>query len=108
HGWEAGVFYEEATGTLLCGDLFTQTGEHPAISVDSPIERTIATEDLFVYSCLGPATVPTVQRLAALDPSTLALMHGPAHTGPGGAWLGELAQAYADRIAAASAVPAVS
>ena len=23
HGWEARVLYEEATGTLLCGDLFT-------------------------------------------------------------------------------------
>jgi hypothetical protein len=24
---EAGVLYEEATGTLLCGDLFTQLGD---------------------------------------------------------------------------------
>ena len=24
HGWEAGLIYEETTGTLLCGDLFTQ------------------------------------------------------------------------------------
>ena len=23
HGWDAGVFFEETTGTLLCGDLFT-------------------------------------------------------------------------------------
>lgn len=107
HGWESGVFYEEVTGTLMCGDLFTQTGEHPAVSVDSPMERTIDAEDVFGYSCLGPATVPTVQRLAELDPSTLALMHGPAHVGSGGVWLGELAQAYADRIAAARVVPAV-
>src|SRR5262245_57257719 len=27
HGWEAGLMYEETTGTLLCGDLFTQYGE---------------------------------------------------------------------------------
>jgi flavorubredoxin len=27
HGWEAGVLYEESTGTLLCGDLFTQLGD---------------------------------------------------------------------------------
>ncbi len=26
HGWEAQVLYEETTGTLLCGDLFTQVG----------------------------------------------------------------------------------
>ena len=27
HGWDAGVIFEETTGTLLCGDLFTQIGE---------------------------------------------------------------------------------
>src|SRR4051794_74015 len=26
HGWEAGVMFEETTGTLLCGDLFSQVG----------------------------------------------------------------------------------
>ena len=29
HGWEAQVLYEETTGTLLCGDLFTQVGAAP-------------------------------------------------------------------------------
>ena len=32
HGWEAGVIYEEVTGTLLCGDLFTQVGDGPALT----------------------------------------------------------------------------
>jgi len=31
HGWDAGVMYEESTGTLLCGDLFTQLGDNPAL-----------------------------------------------------------------------------
>lgn len=106
HGWEAGVFYEETTGTLLCGDLFTQSGEHPAVSVDSPMERTIAAEDAFGYSCLGPSTVPTVERLALLEPTTLATMHGPAHVGPCGDWLRELGRSYADRIATANVVAA--
>ena len=26
HGWEAQVLFEETTGTLLCGDLFSQVG----------------------------------------------------------------------------------
>src|ERR1051326_989007 len=26
HGWDCGVLFDEATGTLLCGDLFTQGG----------------------------------------------------------------------------------
>ena len=28
HAWEARVLYEETTGTLLCGDLFTHLGQH--------------------------------------------------------------------------------
>ena len=29
HGWDAGVLFEETSGTLLCGDLFTHTGNGP-------------------------------------------------------------------------------
>jgi flavorubredoxin len=32
HGWEARVLFEETTGTLLCGDLFTHFGNGPAAS----------------------------------------------------------------------------
>ncbi len=106
HCWEAGVFYEETTRTLLCGDLFTQMGDEPAVSDGSPIDGTIAAEDAFGYSCLGPTTVPTVQRLAELEPTTLAMMHGPAHTGTGGSWLRELADVYADRIGSAATAAA--
>ena len=53
HGWEAGVFHEETTNTLLCGDLFTQIGEGSAISEDSPMEATIVAEDAFSYSSSG-------------------------------------------------------
>jgi hypothetical protein len=56
HGWEAGVLFEETTSTLLCGDLFTQTGDGPAICNDSPMEPTIAAEDVFGYSTLTPST----------------------------------------------------
>ena len=27
HAWDAGVYYDESTGTLLCGDLFTASGK---------------------------------------------------------------------------------
>ena len=100
HGWEAGVFYEETTGTLLCGDLFTQLGDGPAVSSDSPMHAAIIAEDTFGYSCLAPMTVPTVKRLAELEPTSLALMHGPAHNGDCGSWLRDLAGSYADRTAA--------
>ena len=97
HGWEAGVFFEETTSTLLCGDLFTQVGDGPAVRTDSPMEQTITAEDMFGYSSLAPSTVPTVERLAALAPTTLALMHGPTYQGDGASWLGDLATEYGRR-----------
>ena len=73
------------------------------MSNGSPMDGTIAAEDAFGYSCLGPACVPTVEHLAELDPSTLATMHGPADVGAGGMWLRDLAGSYADRIASSVA-----
>ena len=97
HGWESGVLFEETTSTLLCGDLFTQMGDEPALRTESPMEPTIAAEDFFTYSSLAPSTSTTVERLADLEPTTLALMHGPAYTGDGANWLRDLATDYRRR-----------
>lgn len=97
HGWEAGVLFEETTSTLLCGDLFTQLGDGAAISHDSPMEPAIAAEDMFGYSTLAPSTAPTVERLADLAPTTLALMHGPTYAGDGAQSLRDLATDYRRR-----------
>ncbi len=102
HAWEAGVLYDETTKTLLCGDLFTQLGRHDALSDSDPIERTIATEDVFHYSCLAPHSGATVRKLAELDVETLAVMHGPAYTGDCKTALLSLADDFDRRIAAAS------
>lgn len=32
HGWECGYFHDRTTGTLFCGDLFTQPGEEPVVT----------------------------------------------------------------------------
>lgn len=37
HGWDAGLLFEETTATLLCGDLFTATGEAEPLSTSSPV-----------------------------------------------------------------------
>ena len=103
HGWDAGVLYEETTGTLLCGDLFTQQGDGPAVDDGDIIGPAAAAEDAFGATALTPTTAPTIEGLAALRPSTLALMHGPAWTGDGEGALRELADLYAARLAAASA-----
>jgi flavorubredoxin len=94
HGWDAGVLYEETTGTLLCGDLFTQLGDGPALTTGDIVGPAIAAEDLFRYSALNPAMGDTLRRLAALAPKRLALMHGPSFEGDGAAALRALAADY--------------
>jgi flavorubredoxin len=94
HAWEAAVLYEEATGTLLCGDLFTQLGNGPALVDGDIVGPAIAGEDLFQYSSLNPGMGRTIRALAALSPRTLALMHGPSFAGDGGGALRALADDY--------------
>jgi flavorubredoxin len=98
HGWDAGVIYEESTGTLLCGDLFTQLGDGPALIDDDIVGPAIAAEDLFKYSSLNPSMGATIRGLAELSPHTLALMHGPSFSGDGAAALRALADNYDRRI----------
>lgn len=97
HGWDAGVMIEELTATLLCGDLFTQLGDGPAITHGDVVGPAIAAEDLFKYSALNPAMGATIQGLAAHSPRTLGLMHGPSFVGDGAAALCALAEDYEQR-----------
>jgi hypothetical protein len=102
HGWEARVLFEETTGTLLCGDLFTHLGNGPALTEKDILGPSEQAEDLFAYSTLAPTTPTTIDRLAALEPRTLALMHGSSFTGDCSAALHALADAYRRRMTAAS------
>src|SRR5215207_2485748 len=79
HGWDAGVYYDETTGTLLCGDLFTAVGKSKALVSSGLVGPAMLAEDMFSATCLTPQTAATMRRLAELEPTTLALMHGP-HT----------------------------
>jgi flavorubredoxin len=103
HGWDAGLLFEETTGTLLCGDLFTALGAHAVTTESDIVGPAIAAEDMFHGTALTPGTAPTIRRLAELQPSTLALMHGPAFTGDGAAALREIAGDYERRLDAALA-----
>jgi flavorubredoxin len=103
HGWESRVLYEETTDTLLCGDLFTQLGNGPALTTDDIIEAAGQAEDVFGASCLTPNTGPTIRRLAELSPSTLAVMHGSCFSGDGSAALLALADDYDNRLKRAGA-----
>ena len=101
HGWEAGVLYDETTRTLLCGDLFTQTGAYGATTTDDIVGPASAAEDMYSSFSLAPASGATIRGLADLDIDTLALMHGPAFTGDCSVALRDLADDIDKRMAAA-------
>lgn len=100
HGWDAGVLYEESTGTLMCGDLFTQLGNDRALTDGDIVGPASQAEDIFKYSSLNPAMGTTLRALSKLAPRTLALMHGPSFAGDGGAALAALADEYDRRLSA--------
>jgi hypothetical protein len=94
HGWDAGVMFEETTGTLLCSDLFTHVGNGPAITESDIVEQSIALERALHYTSLGPTTGATVRNLAAFKPKVLATMHGSSFSGDGAAALCALGDQY--------------
>jgi flavorubredoxin len=92
HAWECGYLFEETTRTLLCGDLFTQNGSGDAPIVDTDIlGPSTAFAKVMDYWARSPTTGAVLERLAALEPTTLACMHGHAWRGNGGKLLRELA-----------------
>jgi flavorubredoxin len=98
HAWDAGVYYDETTGTLLCGDLFTAVGKSKALVSSELVGPALLAEDMFAATCLTPQTGATMRRLAELAPTTLALMHGPSYAGDGATQLRGLADAYDERL----------
>jgi len=99
HGWDARVLYEEVTGTLFCGDLFSHLGGGPAVTTSDVVEPADAAETVFGATCLTPNTAPTIRRLAELEPRTLAIMHGSSFSGDGATALRDLSDRYATRLA---------
>ncbi|HKA18996.1 MAG TPA: MBL fold metallo-hydrolase [Blastocatellia bacterium] len=79
HGWECGYMFEQKTRTLLCGDLFTQsgTGTTPLTESDilGPSEAMRSGLDYFSHA---RNTREMLEQLAASEPTTLACMHGSA------------------------------
>jgi len=98
HGWEAGVLFEETTGTLLCGDLFTHVGGGAALTESDILGPAIAAEEMFQATCMAPRTAQTLRELAKLSPRTLALMHGASYRGDGESALRDLADYCAERM----------
>jgi flavorubredoxin len=92
HAWECGFLFEETSRTLLCGDLFTQPGaSHPALTTGDILGPSEAMRSGLDYWAHAASTRPTLERLASLQPTTLACMHGSAWTGDGAGLIRELA-----------------
>jgi flavorubredoxin len=95
HGWECGFLFEVTTKTLLCGDLFTRGGggELPPLTEGDILGPSEVMRAGMNYFAIQTETGSVLEKLAALEPKTLALMHGSSFSGNGGKALLELAGA---------------
>lgn len=90
HAWEAGLMLDESTGTLLCSDLFHQSGDvEPVSDRGTVLARTrdvlmrYQSTPLANYLPYTPYTERLMSELASLRPKVLCTMHGSAFTGDG-------------------------
>lgn len=92
HNWESSLMFDATARTLFLSDLLLQHG-NPAPIIDDVLAP--AMQD-FVAGQRGPFrdampwtphTTATLERLAALNPATLAIMHGASFNGDGAAVL---------------------
>lgn len=62
------------------------------------VDAAIAAEEMFWQTSMGPAIPATYRRLADLEPTTLAVMHGSSYNGDCIRLLRELADVYETRF----------
>lgn len=100
HGWDASVLFEETQKTLLCSDLFHQSGNVEPLTTSDIIGRfmdTIAeyqTGVLADYSPYTPYTAKLFDKLSRLKPERLAIMHGSSFHGDAAQALIDLGAAF--------------
>ncbi|MGH7257398.1 MAG: MBL fold metallo-hydrolase, partial [Nitrospiraceae bacterium] len=88
---------EETNRTLFCSDLFHHSGDVKATTSADVVGRfrdKLLKEQGSPFAHYIPWTTRTEQilrRLAALQPSTFAVMHGSSYTGDGETLVNELA-----------------
>ena len=102
HCWEASVLFEETASTLFSSDLFFHWGDAEPITTADVVERfktNLVTDQQGPFANAYPYTSQTdatLQRLAALKPKTIAVMHGSSFSGNGELALQDLAREMKD------------
>jgi flavorubredoxin len=102
HCWEAGLLFEETQGTLLCSDLFHQRGDVEPVTERDIVDRFRATLTAYQAGPLAnylpytPNTQGILEGLAALQPRTVATMHGSTFVGDGARAIRDLATVFRD------------
>lgn len=87
HGWDAGVLFEETRKTLFCSDLFHHFGKCEPVTTSDLIEparkamQQMQQGPLADYMPYTSQTEGVLRGLAALQPETLAVMHGSSYIG---------------------------
>lgn len=108
HGWDAGLLFEETQRTLLCSDLFHQSGDVEPVTHSDVLGRCrqVLVEyqqgSLANYLPYSTLMEPTLHRLADLQPKTLATMHGSVFVGDGARALRDLAVMYKEVLGSSS------
>lgn len=108
HCWEAGLMFEETQRTFLCSDLFTHPGNVEAQTTSDVVGRFkqgLINDLQGVFANAYPyssQTDDTLRRLAALEPRTLALMHGSTFVGDGKRAIEDLAIAMREVLGSGS------
>lgn len=102
HCWEAGHLFEETQGTLFCSDLLHQNGDVEPLTegdVEERFRQTLTEYERGPFAHYMPYTKQTagmLDTLAALQPTTLAPMHGSAYRGDGAAAIRSIAAVLRD------------
>ncbi|HRP35289.1 MAG TPA: MBL fold metallo-hydrolase [Gammaproteobacteria bacterium] len=102
HCWDAGLLFEETKGTLFCSDLLHQNGQVEPLTASDVVGRFRQTLESYEkgpfagYMPYTHNTPVTLERLAKLEPKTLAVMHGSAYTGDGARAIRDMGEVLRD------------